>query len=86
MVSQNIPGIAVLRTAGYTAPISPVIGWTGITTLLALYPGVLVAGNGRLIRYDENGKKIREAASPHYANVPPCADSATANLRPHSRN
>ena len=34
MVSQNIPGIAVLRTAGYTAPISPVIGWTGITTLL----------------------------------------------------
>ena len=34
MVSQNIPGIAVLRTAGYAAPISPVIGWTGITTLL----------------------------------------------------
>jgi benzoate membrane transport protein len=34
MVSQNIPGIAVLRTAGYTAPISPIIGWTGITTLL----------------------------------------------------
>jgi benzoate membrane transport protein len=34
MVSQNIPGIAVLRTAGYRAPISPIIGWTGITTLL----------------------------------------------------
>jgi len=34
MVSQNIPGIAVLRTAGYAAPISPIIGWTGITTLL----------------------------------------------------
>ena len=34
MVSQNIPGIAVLRTAGYSAPISPIIGWSGITTLL----------------------------------------------------
>ena len=34
MVSQNIPGIAVLRTAGYNPPISPIIGWTGITTLL----------------------------------------------------
>ena len=34
MVSQNIPGIAVLRTAGYPAPISPIISWTGLTTLL----------------------------------------------------
>jgi len=34
MVSQNIPGFAVLRTAGYAAPISPIISWTGITTLL----------------------------------------------------
>lgn len=34
MVSQNIPGIAVLRTAGYPAPISPLISWTGLTTLL----------------------------------------------------
>ena len=34
MVSQNIPGIAVLRTAGYPAPVSPLLGWTGLTTLL----------------------------------------------------
>jgi benzoate membrane transport protein len=34
MVSQNIPGIAVLRTSGYAAPISPIIGWSGVTTLL----------------------------------------------------
>jgi benzoate membrane transport protein len=34
MVSQNIPGIAVLRTSGYRAPISSIISWTGITTLL----------------------------------------------------
>ncbi len=34
MVSQNIPGIAVLKTAGYRAPISTVISWTGLATLL----------------------------------------------------
>jgi benzoate membrane transport protein len=35
MASQNVPGVAVLRAAGYTStPISPLISWTGITTLL----------------------------------------------------
>ncbi|HKJ52324.1 MAG TPA: benzoate/H(+) symporter BenE family transporter [Gammaproteobacteria bacterium] len=34
MVSQNIPGIAVLRTDGYPAPVSSAIGWTGLATLL----------------------------------------------------
>jgi len=33
MVSQNIPGIAVLRTDGYPAPVSSAIGWTGLATL-----------------------------------------------------
>lgn len=34
MASQNIPGIAVLRSAGYNTPISPLISWTGLTNLL----------------------------------------------------
>lgn len=35
MASQNVPGVAVLRASGYTAvPISPLISWTGIATLL----------------------------------------------------
>jgi benzoate membrane transport protein len=34
MTSQNIPGIAVLNTSGYQPPISPVISWTGIASLL----------------------------------------------------
>ncbi|MES3674857.1 benzoate/H(+) symporter BenE family transporter [Halomonas elongata] len=37
MASQNLPGIAAIRAAGYTPPISPLIGGTGITTL-ALAP------------------------------------------------
>jgi benzoate membrane transport protein len=34
MASQNVPGVAVLRASGYSVPISPVIGWTGVATLL----------------------------------------------------
>ena len=34
MASQNLPGIAVLRANGYTTPVSPLIGWTGVTGLL----------------------------------------------------
>lgn len=34
MASQNVPGVAVIRASGYSVPVSPVIGWTGVTTLL----------------------------------------------------
>ena len=34
MASQNLPGIAALRTANYQAPASPLVGWTGFTGLL----------------------------------------------------
>lgn len=34
MASQNIPGVAVIRASGYEVPISPLIGWTGIATLI----------------------------------------------------
>ncbi len=34
MASQNVPGIAVLRTSGYEPPISPIMTWTGLTALL----------------------------------------------------
>ncbi len=34
MASQNMPGVAVIRASGYTVPVSPLIGWTGATTLV----------------------------------------------------
>lgn len=35
MASQNVPGVAVIRASGYdSVPISPIIGWTGATTVL----------------------------------------------------
>ena len=34
MASQNLPGLAVLRAAGYQTPASPLVGWTGLATLV----------------------------------------------------
>jgi benzoate membrane transport protein len=34
MASQNIPGVAVMRASGYHPPVSPIIGWTGVATLV----------------------------------------------------
>lgn len=34
MTSQNAPGIAAMRACGYEAPISPVVGWTGVSTFI----------------------------------------------------
>jgi benzoate membrane transport protein len=34
MASQNVPGTAVLRAAGYGVRVSPLVGWTGVATLL----------------------------------------------------
>ena len=34
MASQNLPGVAAIRANGYDTPISPLITWTGIATML----------------------------------------------------
>jgi benzoate membrane transport protein len=34
MASQNLPGLAAIRVGGYEAPVSRIIGWTGVTNLL----------------------------------------------------
>ncbi|HEY5632307.1 MAG TPA: benzoate/H(+) symporter BenE family transporter [Burkholderiaceae bacterium] len=34
MASQNVPGVAVVRAAGYRTPVSPVVGWTGVATIV----------------------------------------------------
>lgn len=34
MTSQNIPGVAVMRSSGYQTPVSPLISWTGFTSIL----------------------------------------------------
>ena len=34
MASQNIPGVATLRANGFEPPLSPVIGWIGVTNVV----------------------------------------------------
>jgi benzoate membrane transport protein len=34
MASQNLPGVAAIRASGYDTPVSPVITWTGLATLV----------------------------------------------------
>ncbi len=34
MASQNLPGVAAIRAAGYDMPVSPLITWTGLATLV----------------------------------------------------
>ncbi len=34
MASQAVPGISAIRVAGYPAPVSPLMSWSGVTTLL----------------------------------------------------
>ena len=34
MTAQNVPGIAVMRASGYSPPISPLMTWTGMATLV----------------------------------------------------
>lgn len=34
MASQNVPGVAVMRSCGYEPPVSSLMTWTGLTTML----------------------------------------------------
>jgi benzoate membrane transport protein len=34
MASQNAPGVAIMRASGYHTPVSPLMTWTGLTTLV----------------------------------------------------
>jgi len=34
MTAQNIPGVAVMRSNGYQTPVSPLISWTGLSSVV----------------------------------------------------
>ena len=63
MASQNIPGVAVLKAHGYQAPISPIIGLTGLTTvILAPFGGFcfnLAAISAAICMGEELGDKAK---------------------------
>ena len=66
MVSQNIPGISVLRAAGYQTPISPLITWTGITTLVLAPFGVFAINLAAITAAICTGKEAHEDPDKRY--------------------
>jgi benzoate membrane transport protein len=69
MASQNIPGVATLRACGYNAPVSPIVGWTGVASVLlapfggyALNLAAITAAICMSSQADENASRRYTAA------------------------
>ncbi|MBD9480675.1 benzoate/H(+) symporter BenE family transporter [Pseudoxanthomonas sp. PXM02] len=66
MASQNVPGVAVIRASGYPIPISPVVGWTGITNLLLAPFGAFALNLAAITAAICMGREAHEDASRRY--------------------
>ncbi|MCR6625713.1 MAG: benzoate/H(+) symporter BenE family transporter [Pseudoxanthomonas sp.] len=66
MASQNVPGVAVIRASGYAIPISPVVGWTGVTNLLLAPFGAFALNLAAITSAICMGREAHEDASRRY--------------------
>jgi len=67
MASQNIPGVATIRAFGYTAvPISPLIGWTGMATLLLAPFGAFAINLSSITAAISMGREAHEDPDKRY--------------------
>ncbi len=66
MASQNAPGVAIMRTAGYTAPVSSLMTWTGLTTLVLAPFGCFSICLAAITAAICTGKEAHEDASKRY--------------------
>ena len=66
MASQNVPGLTVLRTSGYKAPISPLVGWTGATTTILAPFGCYALNLATITAAICVGKEAHEDPSKRY--------------------
>lgn len=66
MASQNVPGVAVIRASGYSIPISPVIGWTGIANLLLAPFGAFALNLAAITAAICMGREAHEDAKRRY--------------------
>ncbi len=66
MASQNVPGAAVLRADGYMVPISPLIGWTGVATLLLAPFGAYALNLAAITAAICTGREAHEDAAKRY--------------------
>ncbi|OLO05599.1 benzoate/H(+) symporter BenE family transporter [Salinicola socius] len=66
MASQNAPGVATLRAAGYDAPISPLMLWTGLATFLLAPFGAFSIGLAAITAAICMGPEVDPEASRRY--------------------
>ncbi len=66
MASQNVPGVAVIRASGYAVPISPVIGWTGVTNFVLAPFGAFAINLAAITAAICMGREAHEDAKRRY--------------------
>ncbi len=71
MASQNVPGVAVIRASGYDPPLSPLITWTGVSSLVLAPFGAFAINLAAIVAaitmgedaHDDPGKRYMAAVS-----------------------
>ncbi|MES2071232.1 MAG: benzoate/H(+) symporter BenE family transporter [Pseudomonadota bacterium] len=66
MASQNLPGVATIRASGYEAPVSPLVGWTGLTTLVLAPLGAFAINLAAITAAICMGREAHEDPSKRY--------------------
>ncbi|MBS1154972.1 MAG: benE [Proteobacteria bacterium] len=66
MASQNIPGVAVLRSAGYTPPVSALISWTGFVNLVLAPFGCFAVNLAAITAALCMGKEVHDDPAKRY--------------------
>ena len=66
MASQNVPGVATIRAFGYAVPSSPLIGWTGIATLVLAPFGAFAINLSAISAAISMGREAHEDPTKRY--------------------
>ena len=64
--SQNAPGAAVVRGAGYALPLSPVLGWTGVANVLLAPFGAFTLNLAAITAAIASGREAHEDPARRY--------------------
>ena len=66
MASQNVPGVAVIRASDYSVPISPTIGWIGVTNVVLAPFGAFALNLAAITAAICMGREAHEDAGRRY--------------------
>ena len=66
MASQNVPGVATIRAFGYNTPISPLIGWTGVATVVLAPFGAFAINLAAITAAISMGREAHEDPDKRY--------------------